>query len=270
MGEKQAGSGAPSPLVPTISVTPHSPAGKHYPILEDNLQQLHFIHETIQHMRDLTLHSVTNQEVTRLSASCPSLHDAGSDPDLISSVNSTPTQTLTLNTPAITRSTYSKRGSGEWELCRRHVGAEEESEVSRRRSWAAIEDLSHGKDTCRPGRPRSGNDLCSISLSSMESDMDDPFCESTTNLLGSGEAKARVRQTRTTANSSTHSLNEAELQNDFKKVVSKRDAENRLLHARLNSPLQKSVSTPSIIAVRELANSEPLSIVDSPATNLPM
>lgn len=32
MSEKQGTSG-PSPLVPTISVTPHSPAGKHYPIL---------------------------------------------------------------------------------------------------------------------------------------------------------------------------------------------------------------------------------------------
>lgn len=42
--------------------------------------------------------------------------------------------------------------------------------------------------------------------------MDDPFCESTTNLLGTNEVISRVRQTRTHANSSTHSLNEAELQ----------------------------------------------------------
>ncbi|XP_014274451.1 rho guanine nucleotide exchange factor 2 isoform X3 [Halyomorpha halys] len=265
MSEKQGTSG-PSPLVPTISVTPHSPAGKHYPILEDNLQQLHYIHESVQQMRELIVQPVSSQEASRLSASCPSLNDAGSDPDLLSSLNSTPTQTLTLTTPAITRSVSHKRGSGEWELYRRNMGLEGDIEVSRRRSWAALEDLTHCKDSTKAGRQRSGNDLCSISLSSMESDMDDPFCESTTNLLGTNEVISRVRQTRTHANSSTHSLNEAELQNDFKKVVSKREAETRLLNARLSSPLQKSVSTPSIIAVRELASVEPVNIESSTAT----
>lgn len=42
--------------------------------------------------------------------------------------------------------------------------------------------------------------------------MDDPFCESTANLLGTEDAVARVRQPRTNPNSSTHSLNEADLQ----------------------------------------------------------
>lgn len=42
------------------------------------------------------------------------------------------------------------------------------------------------------------------------------------------------------------------MQNDFK-IIAKREAENlRLLQARL--PLQKSVSTPSILAVRDMAN----------------
>uniref|UniRef100_A0A0A9YP88 Uncharacterized protein n=1 Tax=Lygus hesperus TaxID=30085 RepID=A0A0A9YP88_LYGHE len=259
----------PSPLVPIISVTPHSPAGKPYPILEDNLQQLHYIHESVQQMRDLALQPFTYQEASRLSSSCPSLNDAGSDPDLISSINSTPTQTLTVAAPTASRSLYHKRGSGEWELFRRNAAAEGECEVARRRSWAALEDLSHGKDSCKPGRQRSGNDLCSISLSSMESDMEDPFCESTANLLGTDDAIARVRQARTNPNSSTHSLNEADLQGDFKIVVSKREAENRLLNTRLNSPLQKSVSTPSIIAVRELANTEPI-VVESSATTLPV
>uniref|UniRef100_A0A146KMH2 Phorbol-ester/DAG-type domain-containing protein n=1 Tax=Lygus hesperus TaxID=30085 RepID=A0A146KMH2_LYGHE len=202
----------PSPLVPIISVTPHSPAGKPYPILEDNLQQLHYIHESVQQMRDLALQPFTYQEASRLSSSCPSLNDAGSDPDLISSINSTPTQTLTVAAPTASRSLYHKRGSGEWELFRRNAAAEGECEVARRRSWAALEDLSHGKDSCKPGRQRSGNDLCSISLSSMESDMEDPFCESTANLLGTDDAIARVRQARTNPNSSTHSLNEADLQ----------------------------------------------------------
>lgn len=42
------------------------------------------------------------------------------------------------------------------------------------------------------------------------------------------------------------------LQNDFAKIQAKREAESRLMPARL--PLQKSVSTPSIIAVRDLAS----------------
>jgi hypothetical protein len=43
------------------------------------------------------------------------------------------------------------------------------------------------------------------------------------------------------------------LQSDFNKIVAKREAENlRLLPTRL--PLQKSVSTPSIIAVRDIVS----------------
>lgn len=263
----------PSPLVPTISVTPHSPAGKHYPILEDNLQHLHYIHESIQHMRDLSAQQCSNnQEISRLSVSCPSLHDAGSDLDLLSNVTSTPTQTLTLTTPIFSQSAhYRKRGSGEWELYKRTAGIEGEGEVSRRRSWAALDDLSHAMDSAQPSRQRSGNDLCSVSLSSMESDMDDPFCESTTNLLGSEDAKARMRQVRSNPNSSTHSLNEAELQNDFKKVVSRREAETLLLNTRLiNSPLQKSVSTPSIINARELETSHSQLVNETSTSTIPV
>lgn len=57
----------------------------------------------------------------------------------------------------------------------------------------------------------------SISLSSLESENDDPFSESTANLLG-GESggkrrgSARSRGNRNTGTSSTHSLNEADLQ----------------------------------------------------------
>jgi len=42
------------------------------------------------------------------------------------------------------------------------------------------------------------------------------------------------------------------LQNDFSKIVAKREAEGLKLPARLT--LQKSVSTPSIIAVQDIAN----------------
>lgn len=46
----------PGPL-PTISVTPHSPANKTYPVLEDSLQQVRELHESVQRMRDVTIQS---------------------------------------------------------------------------------------------------------------------------------------------------------------------------------------------------------------------
>lgn len=61
---------------------------------------------------------------------------------------------------------------------------------------------------------------CSISLSSLESEVDDPFSESTANLLGAAETgkrrtSNRTRTSRTGGTSSTHSLNEADLQVNF-------------------------------------------------------
>lgn len=50
------GSGPGGPL-PTISVTPHSPANKTYPVLEDSLQQVRELHESVQHMRNVTVQS---------------------------------------------------------------------------------------------------------------------------------------------------------------------------------------------------------------------
>lgn len=54
----------------------------------------------------------------------------------------------------------------------------------------------------------------SISLSSLESENDDPFSSSTANLLGEKRRSGarQVRAIRTGGTSSTHSLNEADLQ----------------------------------------------------------
>lgn len=49
--------GGPGGPLPTISVTPHSPANKTYPVLEDTLQQVRDLHETVQQMRNVTSHS---------------------------------------------------------------------------------------------------------------------------------------------------------------------------------------------------------------------
>nr|CAH7722123.1 unnamed protein product [Callosobruchus chinensis] len=176
-------------------------------------------------------------QVARLSASCPVLNEAVPDLDNIitGSLGSSP-----LHLPP------SRKGSGtqEW-LC--------QPETQRRRSWTALEDLTGAKDkVMKHTRQRS------ISLSSMESEADessliDNVDGSTVRLLGpDAPIIVRHRGSRgAPGGASTHSLNEADLQNDFNKLKAKREAEQRLLPARL--PLQKSISTPSIIAVRDLA-----------------
>lgn len=241
--------GAAGPL-PTISVTPHSPANKTYPVLEDSLQQVRELHESVQHMRNATVQSSFTgnsrdfaafalnpllAQVARLSASCPVLNEAVPELDALGgSLGSSP-----LHQPP------SRKGSGaqDW-LC--------QPEIQRRRSWTALEDLTGNKDKVKHGRQRS------ISLSSMESEADessiiDNVDGSTVRLLGpDAPIVVRHRGTRGSGGgASTHSLNEADLQNDFNKLKAKREAEQRLLPARL--PLQKSISTPSIIAVRDLA-----------------
>ncbi|XP_044739376.1 rho guanine nucleotide exchange factor 18 isoform X3 [Chrysoperla carnea] len=232
------------PLVPTISVTPHSPAAKHYPVLEDTLRQLHEIHDTIQQMRDQSVQAL-NPDVLRLaacsrmSASCPSLNEAFGDIDLNhqGSLGSSPSH-----------HTASRKGSAEWML---YHGLE--ADTVRRRSWTALEDLT-GKDKKHERTRRCS----SMSLSSMESEADESsiidVADGTTRLLGTHHHhQSRTRGVRVSAGgASTHSLNEADLQADCNKLKARREAEAlRLIPTRL--PLQKSVSTPSIIAVRDLA-----------------
>lgn len=80
-----------------------------------------------------------------------------------------------------------------------------DTELTRRRSWTALEDLS--VRGTRPYRQRS------VSLSSMESEQEDPFSEhgSTAHLLSSAKPVAVGRR----GGASTHSLNEADLQVKF-------------------------------------------------------
>jgi len=187
----------PSPLVPIISVTPHSPAGKNYPVLEDNLQQLHEIQESIQQMRDVTAQALSTQilriseQYARLSASCPSLNAPGSDPDLVTSVNTSPSHArpnthASLIAPGLSHLLTHKRGSADFQL----RGALE-VESARRRSWAALEDLTNGKDMRKPTDRQRSSWCSSISLSSLESENDDPFSSSTANLLGGAPKERR-------------------------------------------------------------------------------
>ncbi|KAF2903864.1 hypothetical protein ILUMI_02307, partial [Ignelater luminosus] len=138
----------PGPL-PTISVTPHSPANKTYPVLEDSLQQVRELHESVQRMRDATVQNSSYApsskdfaafalnpllaQVARLSASCPTLNEQASEPDILGgSLGSSP-----IHQPA------SRKGSGaqDWLL-----GRTLEPEPQRRKSWTALEDLSGTKE----------------------------------------------------------------------------------------------------------------------------
>ncbi|XP_011640478.1 rho guanine nucleotide exchange factor 18 isoform X2 [Pogonomyrmex barbatus] len=277
----------PNPLVPIISVTPHSPGvAKNYPVLEENLQQLHEIHDCIQRMRDSTLGTLgyhirsSNDAPQRLTSSCPCLcpltstelasrsgnhhhhhhhhhhHDTGSDPDLLlgnCSTNSSPT-----HFPSATG---------------HHVRSQQAQSIDRRRSWTGdLEDLEESRRGRRRYsgqnhlqaqnmvniaryllKPGHGSDSISrqrsISLSSLDSEneieLDGKSC---TGPVGVSNRACRSQ-------TSTHSLNEADLiQNEYQKIVTKRGsqrlAENSSLMPGLTGsrlPLQKSISTPSIV-----------------------
>ncbi|XP_060864169.1 rho guanine nucleotide exchange factor 18 isoform X4 [Metopolophium dirhodum] len=259
-------------LVPTISVTPHLAAGKNYPVLEENIQQLHEIHEVIQQMRDSATLGLTHMIQfcginNSLSSSCPSLSKPLCQSELdSSSLNSSPTHTdLSSTFDSIRRhkTGYVKRkNSFNWFNMAKHCAESKENEIIRRRSWAALDDLTknHMHSLKIVKRQKSA------SLSSMESETEDPFTNSTANLLTTDSTSFRRQKSnknvglisrRFSGTSSTHSLNETDYQNGFNKIIAKRAVETCLLQARL--PLQKSVSTPSIMGTRDILNKENVS-----------
>ncbi|XP_063373510.1 rho guanine nucleotide exchange factor 18 [Cydia amplana] len=127
---------------------------------------------------------------------------------------------------------HSRKGSGESRSC-----LWDRREEGRRSSWAALEPNARQPDASRQRSTLNGH---SASLSSMESE---------------GEPRARH---------STHSLNDNDLAKDFEKVTAALRAgtsvaEGARLAARL--PLQKSVSTPSIVAAVQPAQPPPTNIL---------
>ncbi|XP_053620407.1 rho guanine nucleotide exchange factor 28 isoform X3 [Plodia interpunctella] len=204
--------------VPTISVTPHSPG-----VLDDSLQQLRRLHAVVQRMRAAPLPLLATGS-NRLSTSCPSLcKDGAPEPDC-----SSPTH-LELYAQSRKGSDVILTGeSRQWSLWG------ERRDEGRRSSWAALEPGARLHDA----RQRSTLNGHSASLSSMESE---------------GEVPRPVRH-------STHSLNDNDLAKDFEKVTATlranaAAAEGARLMARL--PLQKSVSTPSIVAAVQPPQPQP-------------
>ncbi|XP_055319921.1 rho guanine nucleotide exchange factor 18 isoform X4 [Sitodiplosis mosellana] len=207
-------------MVPIISVTPHSPGTKFNNILEDTLNHLQNIRESVVQMKNSTSSSHHNHHhhhhqyymasglinpalsASRLFSSCPSL------PDLTAAGNNGiwPTQqTIGLNN-------------------------------DRRKSWTAIEDLTIecGKSSHK-----------SVSLSSLDSEEQESL-------------RAERLHNRSSRNStggiSTHSLNEAELARDFERLNLKRNLVPQIPCNRM--PLQKSISTPSIAPARNQSAKE--------------
>ncbi|KPJ14633.1 Rho guanine nucleotide exchange factor 2 [Papilio machaon] len=206
--------------VPTISVTPHSPG-----VLDDSLQQLRRLNAAVQRMRAAPLPLLATGN-SRLSTSCPSLCKDG----VVEPECSSPTH--------LDFYPQSRKGSGDarqwggwggWGWDRRDEG--------RRSSWAALEPGAKPPDARRQRSNLNGH---SASLSSMESE---------------SEVPRPVRH-------STHSLNDNDLAKDFEKVTLALRAagggaavSGGRLAARL--PLQKSVSTPSIVAAVQPAQPAP-------------
>ncbi|XP_053957715.1 rho guanine nucleotide exchange factor 18 [Anastrepha ludens] len=94
----------------------------------------------------------------------------------------------------------------------------------RRRSWTTIDDLNITNK--------------SISLSSLDSEEPETIC-------ATDQRRRSARNS--TGGISTHSLNEAELARDFQRIAAKRN-----LATEVRIPLQKSISTSSIVAKEEI------------------
>ncbi|XP_031637326.1 rho guanine nucleotide exchange factor 18 isoform X3 [Contarinia nasturtii] len=208
-------------MVPIISVTPHSPGTKFNNILEDTLNHLQNIRESVVQMKNSTSSSHHNHHhhhhhqyymasglinpalsASRLFSSCPSL------PDLTAAAN-----------------------NGVWQA-QQTIGLNND----RRKSWTAIEDL-----TIECGK----NSHKSVSLSSLDSEEQESL-------------RAERLHNRSSRNStggiSTHSLNEAELARDFERLNLKRNLVPQIPCNRM--PLQKSISTPSIAPARNQSTKE--------------
>ncbi|KAJ8679291.1 hypothetical protein QAD02_015078, partial [Eretmocerus hayati] len=226
------------------------------------LRHLHEIHDKIHQMRDLTL-ALSDRgghggdHLARFSTSCPSLcplisidgvpqqhhhqhshgqhmDQDGSDPDLLTncSTNSSPT--------------HFASGGGHHGACSQILQG-----IDRRRSWTDLEDSRQHRRGSDHNHLTATQNIRqrSISLSSLESDLDLELDNKSRTRDASNKPRTSVSQ------SSTHSLNEADfIQNEFKKVVVKRGGqrlgENHNLMPGVTGsrlPLQKSISTPSIV-----------------------
>uniref|UniRef100_A0A182XZB4 Uncharacterized protein n=1 Tax=Anopheles stephensi TaxID=30069 RepID=A0A182XZB4_ANOST len=172
-------------MVPIISVTPHSPGAK-FNFLEDTLNQLQCLRESVAHMKNSTLQNTALGGIgSTVRHSAAGAHRAAENV----LYPSYPAY-LTIANPI-----------NVWPHHHVLYGLNND----RRKSWTAIEDLTE----CTKSSHKS------VSLSSLDSEEQES--------LRAAERLHNRTSRNSTGGISTHSLNEAELARDFEKVVAKRN-----------------------------------------------
>ncbi|XP_070497316.1 rho guanine nucleotide exchange factor 18 isoform X4 [Chironomus tepperi] len=173
-------------MVPIISVTPHSPGTKYNSILEDSLNHLQSIRESVVQMKNSSAQNTNFGNIgiinptlasSKVFYSCPSLPN-------LSATNATYNAIWLAAQNALTYTLNDNR----------------------RKSWTAIEDLTD----CTKNSHKS-----SVSLTSLDSEEQES--------LRTNERLHNRTNRNSTGGISTHSLNEAELARDFEKLNAKRN-----------------------------------------------
>ncbi|XP_016961996.1 rho guanine nucleotide exchange factor 18 [Drosophila biarmipes] len=203
-------------MIPIINVTPHSPAlaSKYNNIFEDTLSQLQNIRETVVQMKNS---SSASQHVQDGNLGNHGLLSAA----ILSA--SLPDLTGTGAGPVAAGANYAMWSSTAPQQCLL-------LHTDRRKSWTAVDDGNGGGDCTNK----------SVSLSSLDSEEQETI----------RVTEQRRRSARnSTGGISTHSLNEAELARDFERIAAKRSLATEII-SRI--PLQKSISTSSIIAKEDI------------------
>ncbi|XP_068146744.1 rho guanine nucleotide exchange factor 18 [Drosophila tropicalis] len=213
-------------MIPIINVTPHSPASasKYNNIFEDTLSQLQNIRETVVQMKNS---SSSHHQQEGLSQTYGLLNAAilsTSLPDLSAGVNGSAAGVGGGgNSSSLYHPHYAMWSSTAPQQCLL-------LHTDRRKSWTAVDDASAGGDCTNK----------SVSLSSLDSEEQETI----------RVTEQRRRSARnSTGGISTHSLNEAELARDFERIAVKRSLATEII-SRI--PLQKSISTSSIIAKEDI------------------
>uniref|UniRef100_A0A1I8P763 DH domain-containing protein n=1 Tax=Stomoxys calcitrans TaxID=35570 RepID=A0A1I8P763_STOCA len=208
-------------MIPTINVTPHSPANvsKYNNIFEDTLSQLQNIRESVVQMKNSSSSHMNDNlsnyglvNATILSASLPDL--SATNNGVSGASVSGPFGHLSSHFVI-----WSPQQQQQYLL-----------NADRRKSWTGIDDLTAGGDCTNK----------SVSLSSLDSEEQETI----------RVTEQRRRSARnSTGGISTHSLNEAELARDFERIAAKRNLATEII-SRI--PLQKSISTSSIVAKEDI------------------
>ncbi|KAH8404867.1 hypothetical protein KR222_007404, partial [Zaprionus bogoriensis] len=201
-------------MIPTINVTPHSPAAasKYNNIFEDTLNQLQNIRETVQQMKNSSSSSQQHQDSLA--------NNYGLLSAAILSASLPDLSNAAANGGANVGVVWSATAPQQCLLLH----------TDRRKSWTAVDDANATGDCTNK----------SVSLSSLDSEEQETI----------RVTEQRRRSARnSTGGISTHSLNEAELARDFERIAAKRSLATEII-SRI--PLQKSISTSSIIAKEDI------------------